>query len=85
MLRHEEILRELCEAELDIPPSELADVCRELEMERIGLLQLLEREGTRVDFLLRLVLGSREVRPASYASHPGWRPENTARMLNHRA
>lgn len=82
--RHEELLAALDSAEIDLPPDELRAIGAQLDRERDKVKALLTREGERLDFMLRLLLGGGEGRTAGY---PGgsWRQEGSSRMLNHRA
>lgn len=64
--QQEALLRALQEAEIDGSPEELRALYEELEREKAKLQSLLESESQRVDFLLKLLLGSQDQENVGY-------------------
>ncbi|HWI63610.1 MAG TPA: hypothetical protein VNT75_17385 [Symbiobacteriaceae bacterium] len=69
--RHEELLRALETAELDASPEELRELAVDVSFHKEKLASLLESEGIRLDFLLRLVLGGGAPKPGGYPANIG--------------
>jgi hypothetical protein len=65
-LRHEQLLSALETAEWDAPPEELRALAAELDREKTKLQSLVTAEAARVDFLLRLMLGSGAPKASGY-------------------
>lgn len=68
--RHEQLLSDL-EAALaagppDISPEELRPLYEEIETEKAKLQSLLQAESARTDFMLRVLLGSRQPKADGY-------------------
>lgn len=64
--RHEQLLAELAQAEIDATPDEVRGLVDQIEVEKLKLQSLLERESTRVDFELRVLLGTRRQATPGY-------------------
>ncbi|HYG60751.1 MAG TPA: hypothetical protein VD902_21965 [Symbiobacteriaceae bacterium] len=79
-LRHEELLRALETAEMDASPDELRPLVEEIQAEKQRLVSLLESEGARVDFLLRLILGGGAPKPGGYPASIGKAPGQAGRL-----
>lgn len=82
--RHEEMLAALREATGDDSPEKLQPLLEQLQREKTKLQSLLTTEMTRVDFLLRLILGGEAPEAGGY-SNLGPRPEGASRILDRRA
>lgn len=79
--RHEQLLSQLEQAEVDGTPAEMRALHDEITREKTKLQSLLEAENKRVDFMLRLHLGGGERKNPGY---PGQGRSAGARMLNRR-
>lgn len=81
--RHEQLVAELENADLDGSAEELRAIYEQIEVEKIKLQSLLESESTRVDFMLRMLLGSRKPKTVGYPSL-NQRGEGKPGILNRR-
>jgi hypothetical protein len=81
--RHEKLLVDLEQAEIDATPDELREILEQIELEKAKLQSLLESESTRVDFMLRMLLGSRKPKTPGYPDLKR-RGEGGPGMLNRR-
>lgn len=81
--RHEDLLKQLESAEMDLTPEELRERAERIEREKQKLQVLLTEEAGRADFLLRILLGPGETRQGGYPG--GARPEGKPRLINRRA
>ncbi|HEY8347864.1 MAG TPA: hypothetical protein VIL07_11460 [Symbiobacteriaceae bacterium] len=82
--RHEELLRALQEAEMDLSPEEVRDLVGQIEREKTKLRSLLQTQLARTDFLLKLILGAGSVQPVGYPGS-GWEQPSQACRLNRKA
>ena len=80
--RHEQLLRELEHAEVDVPPEQLRPLYDEIERERVKLQSLLTAESARVDFMLRTLLGGGKQASVGYPGQK--RGRSGAHMLDRR-
>ncbi|HEY3367233.1 MAG TPA: hypothetical protein VGK74_19425 [Symbiobacteriaceae bacterium] len=81
--RYELLMAQLEQAEIDLSPAELKPLYDDIQQEKTKLQSLLSVEVNRVEFLLRLLVGSGSLKPIGY---PGkGRSESGSRMFNRRA
>lgn len=80
---YELLSHELEHAEYDVPPEALRPLYDEIQQEKAKLQSLLSVEVNRVEFLLRLLVGSGTLKPVGYPGQAKGAPG--ARMLNRRA
>lgn len=64
--RHEQLVAQLENVEVDGSPEEMRAIYEQIEVEKIKLQSLLESESTRVDFMLRMLLGTRKPKTVGY-------------------
>lgn len=64
--RHEALLAELQTAEVDTCDEELRTLVTEVDREKQKLQSLLQSEASRVDFMLRLILGGGQAKAVGY-------------------
>lgn len=64
--QQEAMLTALQTAEIDGTPEELRALYEELDLERAKLVSLVESESVRVDFMLRLMMGSPDQKQVGY-------------------
>lgn len=64
--RHEKLLADLAQAEMDATPDELRAIVEQIDIEKVKLQSLLESESTRVNFELRMLLGVRKPATPGY-------------------
>lgn len=79
--QQEALLAALEEAPIDGTPEEMRALYEQLELEKNKLKSLLQTESQRVDFLMRLLLGSPEQKTVGYPKGTGKRKAQ-GQMLN---
>ncbi|HYF93938.1 MAG TPA: hypothetical protein VD969_17120 [Symbiobacteriaceae bacterium] len=82
-MRHEELLRDLEGADMDLTPEELQPLDDQIALNKVKLTSLLSAQGARVDYLLRLIIGRGPQKSGGYPQGLQERA-SSARRINRR-